>query len=176
MVSAYIADRDGAARDNSGSDAGADSPELPKLTPAEDAEMRQLAWFAKAGDLSERSQARLSELRARDRRTAIRDPRPDPTTGSTGPATSFRSERAVLSPCPNCGFGVLRPDASTSSCSNCGFTVRTDEGPLPDPATAPEPTAGVEGPEKTQGLDKASYFVMLVKAARGDAQRGSDQS
>lgn len=169
MVSAYIADSDGAARDNSGSDADAGTRELPKLTPAEDAEMRQLAWFAKAGHLSERSQTRLSELRSRDRRTAIRDPRPDPTTGSTGPATSFRSEKVVLSPCPNCGFGVLRPAASTSSCSNCGFTARTEEVSLPDPAPASEPAAGVDG------LDKASYLVMLVKAARGEARPGSDQ-
>lgn len=169
MVSAYIADWDGTVRHDGASDADAASAELPRLTPAEDAEMRQLAWFAKAGHLSERSQARLGDLRARDRRKAIRDPRPDPSTADTGPATSFRSEKSALSPCPNCGFGVLRPAASASSCSNCGFTTRTEEGSLPNSPAAAKPAVSHDG------LDKAAYFVMLLKAARGEARPESSE-
>ena len=51
------------------------------LTKAEDNELRQLEWFELAGDLSESSQKRLVELRRRDRRTDVRNPRPDPSNG-----------------------------------------------------------------------------------------------
>ena len=51
------------------------------LTKAEDNELRQLEWFELAGDLSEQSLKRLVELRKRDRRADVRNPRPDPSNG-----------------------------------------------------------------------------------------------
>lgn len=149
MVSAYIAD-------GSGATSGDDDPDLPRLTPAEDAEMRQLAWFAKAGHLSEKSQARLSELRARDRRKTVRDPRPDPSSGGGGTASNFRSESIESSCCPNCGFAGLKLAGSTGSCSNCGFSKRGDGGARPSRSVTQE----VE-------LDRAAFFKLLLNAARG---------
>lgn len=100
--------------------ARAAAEELPRLNSAEDAELRQLTWFARIGQLSAESQARLAELKARDRRTEVRDPRPDPTSrlaDLSGP----RIEPAAASSarCPNCGFeahGASLP----SACPACG--------------------------------------------------------
>lgn len=149
LVSVYTAEGDGETSDEGGSD-------LPRLTPAEDAEMRQLAWFAKAGHLSDKSQARLSELRARDRRKAIRDPRPDPSSGGGGAATRFRSEESERSACPNCGFGRSAAAGPSGSCSNCGYSARADDEARP----ARSVTSVVE-------LDKAAFFNLLLNAARG---------
>ena len=85
--------------------------EHPRLTPAEDHELRQLTWFSKVGHLSEQSAARLADLMARDRRTEVRDPRPNPSGdgdelyGTTLP----EPDRLAASTCPNCGF--LLPEA-----------------------------------------------------------------
>jgi hypothetical protein len=51
---------------------------MAPLTPEEDGELRRLAWFSMAGAVSEETARRIAELRARDRRYDIRDPRPDP--------------------------------------------------------------------------------------------------
>src|SRR5690349_3829211 len=101
-----------------GAPGGESGAGLPRLSPAEDAELRQLAWFSRAGQLSEKSQARLSDLKARDRRNTIRDPRPDPTSGGSGIATRFDSAPASARVCPNCGSGVVRPGGRSGSCPN----------------------------------------------------------
>jgi hypothetical protein len=49
------------------------------LTKDEDNTLRQLAFFDLAGDLSAQAQERMECLKRRDRRTTIRDPRPDPS-------------------------------------------------------------------------------------------------
>ena len=86
--------------------------EDPRLTALEDAELRQLTWFGLAGDLSETSRDRITELRARDRREGVRDPRPDPLSQDSD------GRRYITESEPN-------PDTDTSetdiSCSNCGF-------------------------------------------------------
>jgi hypothetical protein len=46
-----------------------------KLTPAEDEELRLLAALAAYGALSETATARFADLRARDRRDYVREPR-----------------------------------------------------------------------------------------------------
>ena len=49
-----------------------------KLTPEEDAILRRLHWFEQMGiELSPERQALLSSIRARDKRTDIRDPGDD---------------------------------------------------------------------------------------------------
>ena len=85
----------------------------PGLTTEEDNELRQLTWFSLVGHLSDGSQARLLELRAKDRRRKVRNPRPDPSASrmsipdSPAPSREMASEQEV-SPayftCPNCGF------------------------------------------------------------------------
>jgi len=45
---------------------------------AEDNELRLLSWFELAGSISDATKQRIAELRARDRRDEVRDPRPDP--------------------------------------------------------------------------------------------------
>ena len=86
----------------------------PGLTASEDRELRQLAWFARAGHLSEKSAARLAELIARDRREEIRDPRPNPSDSAddrraTVPAPA--PDRTALYTCPNCGVALPDPHA-----------------------------------------------------------------
>jgi hypothetical protein len=51
------------------------------LTKEEDNTLRQLAFFELAGVLSDLSRHRMRELRKRDRRREIRNPRPDPSAG-----------------------------------------------------------------------------------------------
>lgn len=51
------------------------------LTKQEDNSLRQLAFFELAGDLSDMARHRMMELRKRDRRSDIRNPRPDPSAG-----------------------------------------------------------------------------------------------
>lgn len=83
------------------------------LTASEDDELRQLTWFSMVGQLSEPATERILELRARDRRSKVRDPRPDPSASRTSPprpavpAAKLPSEperdpTALV--CPNCGF------------------------------------------------------------------------
>ena len=75
------------------------------LSPEEDHELRQLTWFARAGNLSERSVARLVELIGRDRRDEVRDARPNPSSPaeevSTLPPLHLEGGPEVV--CPNCG-------------------------------------------------------------------------
>lgn len=78
----------------------------PALTPAEDHELRQLTWFSKVGQLSDRSAQRLSELSGRDRRNGVRDPRPNPSSPdddqpSTLPPLEMDHVSSIT--CPNCG-------------------------------------------------------------------------
>jgi hypothetical protein len=86
------------------------------LSPSEDDELRQLTWFSMVGQLSETAQERILELRARDRRSNVRNPRPDPsatrTADTPATATGFeeRSEGSPVLKCPNCGF-LQRPKA-----------------------------------------------------------------
>jgi hypothetical protein len=51
------------------------------LTRDEDNALRQLAWFELAGDLSDWARQRIRDLRGRDRRENVRNPRPDPSNG-----------------------------------------------------------------------------------------------
>lgn len=82
------------------------------LTPAEDNELRQLTWFSMVGQLSESSNERILELRAKDRRTKVRNPRPDPSASRTStdapvPPPKLDSHAQSASghfTCPNCGF------------------------------------------------------------------------
>lgn len=87
------------------------------LTSLEDRELRQLTWFSAVGDLSEKAVGRLWQLVGRDRRTAVRDPRPNPS------APAKDDEPTRLPP--------LELDRSTSAvCPNCGALLPTQEGPL----------------------------------------------
>ena len=99
-----------------------------KLTGLEDAELRLLTWFGLAGDLSEKSQARIAELRSRDRRAEVREPRPDPIsqdsawqriswTEPSGSDSELDSEEFVS--CQNCSFGPLAEGVAVS-CPHCG--------------------------------------------------------
>ena len=56
-------------------DIDADSDALRR---EEDNELRLLTWFELAGSISEATEQRIAELRARDRRNEVRDPRSDP--------------------------------------------------------------------------------------------------
>ena len=143
-------------------------PELPRLSAAEDAELRQLAWFAKAGQLSEQSQARLAELRDRDRRDTIRDPRPDPGAGSLQPAPRFGSEASgPASTCPNCGSGSLKPVGTSRSCSYCGFSQRHAPELPGAPETAVTPVAGEPEPRPLGTIESEAFRDLLLTAARG---------
>ena len=79
---------------------------VSRLSLEEDHELRQLTWFSKVGHLSEASTARLAELQDRDRRTDVRDPRPDPSCEEEEPTATRLPEpdRLSGSTCPNCGF------------------------------------------------------------------------
>lgn len=52
-----------------------ETDELPRLTRDEDDELRRLNWIAQIGSLSFHKRERMMELRMRDRRTEIREPR-----------------------------------------------------------------------------------------------------
>jgi hypothetical protein len=84
------------------------------MTPEEDHELRQLAWFSKVGTLSEKAAARLGDLVERDRRSEVRDARPNPSVPET-------DEVSTLPP--------LQMDQISSSftCPSCGSTVRPDQ-------------------------------------------------
>ncbi|HUJ66245.1 MAG TPA: hypothetical protein VLX59_11945 [Acidimicrobiales bacterium] len=85
---------------------GEGPPGEPGLTPAEDYELRQLTWFSAVGDLSERAVGRLWQLIGRDRRTAVRNPRPNPSSPRDDePSTlpSLEMDRTASMTCPNCG-------------------------------------------------------------------------
>ncbi len=60
-----------------------------RLTSAEDEDLRRLAALAAFGDLGEVAAARFADLRARDRREEIREPRalvlPNPRSEPDGP-------------------------------------------------------------------------------------------
>jgi hypothetical protein len=93
----------------------------PGLTPEEDNELRQLTWFSLVGQLSDPSQARMLELRAKDRRSRVRNPRPDPSVSRMGtpdaPASTPRlnSDHEAAAGnfiCPNCGFVQRGPGLS----------------------------------------------------------------
>lgn len=102
------------------------------MTLLEDAELRQLTWFGLAGDLSDESQDRLDALRAKDRRAAVRDPRPDPMSQDNDGRSYIRSPepepnteaecdaRARLR-CSNCGYF---PIAGGSMCPHCAVRSR----------------------------------------------------
>ncbi len=87
----------------------------PGLTPSEDRELRQLTWFSRAGQLSEKTLARLAYLMARDRRREVRDPRPDPSDpGDDDPRNPLPPpglDRGGLMKCPNCGTVLTGTDA-----------------------------------------------------------------
>ena len=149
--------------------------DLPRLSAAEDVELRQLAWFSKAGQLSETSQARLLELRARDRRDTIRDPRPDPSGGRIEGAPSFGSDGAGrASTCPNCGSGTLRSAGSSRSCSYCGFSQRYTPDLPALQETAVDSSLRPPEPRALGSIDKDSFRDLLVTAARGGSA-GSSQ-
>ena len=80
---------------------------------SEDRELRQLTWFAKAGDLSDRSRSRLCELHQKDRRVDVRMPRPDPSNPlDEEPASRLPPlgmDRAAAFACPNCGTLLPQP-------------------------------------------------------------------
>jgi hypothetical protein len=81
------------------------------LTRSEDQELRQLTWFSKIGDVSEKTMARVLELLGRDRRAEVRDPRPDPREPEEYEPTTLppiEMDRAASMVCPNCG--AMWPD------------------------------------------------------------------
>jgi hypothetical protein len=77
------------------------------LTAVEDNELRQLTWFSSVGDLSDRAVRRLWQLIGRDRRGAVRDPRPNPSAPEEDEMSTLlpplEMDRTALSTCPNCG-------------------------------------------------------------------------
>jgi hypothetical protein len=88
------------------------------LTVGEDQELRQLTWFSAVGDLSDKAVARLWQLIGRDRRTAVRDPRPNPG----GPVEDDEPSRL-----PRLGL-----DRSASLvCPNCGSLLPTQDPAVP---------------------------------------------
>lgn len=100
------------------------SLETDRLSAAEDSELRQLTWFARAGQLSDASQSRLAQLKARDRRDQVRDARPDPVTrDSDYVGTRLDSQPIPTVPCQNCGFRIPEATPPASSCRNCGVCV-----------------------------------------------------
>jgi hypothetical protein len=79
------------------------------LTSSEDRELRQLTWFSLTGSLSEKSKARILELAAKDRRSEVRNPRPDPSSyeedDPTGRLFDARDRISSIT-CPKCGSVV----------------------------------------------------------------------
>lgn len=93
------------------------------LTAEEDNELRQLTWFSMVGQLSDTSHARLLELKGKDRRSNVRNPRPDPSVSRMGtpeapttpPVLVHEQGTATASfTCPNCGF-AQRGSAAASA-------------------------------------------------------------
>lgn len=100
--------------------AGHPPGELPRMTSADDSELRQLTWFASFGQLSDESRARLADLKARDRRSRVRDARPDPITGQAdeaGPRLTPAVKRTTG--CGNCGYEA-EGGAPLGFCPHCG--------------------------------------------------------
>jgi hypothetical protein len=89
------------------------------LTSLEDRELRQLTWFSAVGDISDRAVGRLWALIGRDRRTAVRDPRPNPS------APAKDEEPTRLPP-----LGLDR--SSSVVCPNCGALLPTQDGARSD--------------------------------------------
>lgn len=113
------ADRLGASDLPAPSESRAEPPpsDLPRLTSEEDAEMRQLTWFASFSQLSEESQARLASLKARDRRTAVRDARPDPVSRHADlSATRVEPAAPLTGRCAHCAFEVKGPALACPAC------------------------------------------------------------
>lgn len=52
-----------------------ETQELPRLTREEDDELRRLHWISQIGFLSQHKRERMVELRLRDRRQVVREPR-----------------------------------------------------------------------------------------------------
>jgi hypothetical protein len=151
-----------------GDDTRRSAPELPRLTAAEDAELRQLVWFAQAGQLSEASQARLLELRARDRRDTVRDPRPDPGGGRIGLAPTFAPDPVgPPSACPNCGAGSLRQTGASRSCPYCGFSQRCDDSGGAAPRFHDEARLDEPEPRALGTVGKDAFRELLLNAVRG---------
>jgi hypothetical protein len=86
------------------------------LTAEEDNELRQLTWFSLVGQLSDGSQARMLELRAKDRRNKVRNPRPDPSVSRMGTPDSPTTVPRLVT--------EQEPVAAYSTCPNCGFVQR----------------------------------------------------
>ena len=86
------------------------------LTAEEDDELRQLTWFSMVGQLSDESEARLLELKGKDRRSNVRNPRPDPSVSRMGTPESPATPPVL----------VHEPGAAPASftCPNCGFVQR----------------------------------------------------
>jgi hypothetical protein len=83
----------------------------PGLTTSEDRELRQLTWFCRVGDLSEKAKARVFELLGRDRRAWVRDPRPNPSSPAADELTTLpplQMDEIVSITCPSCG--AILPD------------------------------------------------------------------
>jgi hypothetical protein len=81
------------------------------LTTSEDRELRQLTWFAKVGDISEKAKNRAFELLGRDRRSWVRDPRPNPGSPADDEVTNLpplQMDPIASMKCPNCG--AILPD------------------------------------------------------------------
>ena len=83
------------------------------LTAEEDNELRQLTWFSMVGQLSDTSRTRLLELKRKDRRNKVRNPRPDPSASNMGTPDSPTMPASLVHEggtatasftCPNCGF------------------------------------------------------------------------
>jgi hypothetical protein len=71
------------------------------VSPQEDDELRRLHYLSKLGPLSRRSEQRIIELRLRDRREEIREPREFGTEGDTwvlDGRTSARLQSAFVEP------------------------------------------------------------------------------
>lgn len=105
-----------------------------RLNALEDAELRQLTWFGLAGDLSEQSRERIEELRSRDRRDDVRDPRPDPISqesdgrryiSDSGPDPSVddRPEANRMASCYNCGYAPLERGSLCPHCAVRSYAV-----------------------------------------------------
>ncbi len=83
----------------------------PGLTVTEDRELRQLTWFSRVGQPSEKAKARFSELLEIDRRTEVRDPRPNPSMEPEDQASTLPPldmDGSWCTTCPNCGSALPR--------------------------------------------------------------------
>jgi hypothetical protein len=106
-----------------------------RMTAAEDTELRQLTWFASCGQLSETSRSRLTQLEAMDRRSQVRDTRPDPISRDGDQVGARLAPQTVETvTCQNCGFGSLQPRPA-GTCPQCGVgTPRPDEQRTAEPS------------------------------------------